>query len=316
MSKDNLSNLKNEGVENVTASIASLNTQDTFVNEFREELKKAGVFCEERHDEHVLKRFGKARKFKMADAVFMMTESEKWRKEFGVENVLKEFAFKELAEVQKIYPRFHHKTDKLGRPIYIEKLSKLDLKKIMAVTTSERMLKHHVREYEKFLNYKMAACGKKINGHIGQGFTVLDLAGVPMSQFPSVKSIVNDMSKISQDNYPETMGILFIINAPFLFTSIWYVIKGWLDEQTVKKIHLLGSSYKDKLLELVDPENLPEAYGGKCKCEGKGGCELSDIGPWNDGTVEGYPKLEWEYGATRDNATFVPDAVKALLSKN
>jgi hypothetical protein len=39
------------------------------------------------------------------------------------------------------------------------------------------------------------------------------------------------------------MGKLFIINAPFYFTGIFAVIKGWLDEKTRRKINILGSNF-------------------------------------------------------------------------
>lgn len=58
------------------------------------------------------------------------------------------------------------------------------------------------------------------------------------------------------------------------------MVKPLLDEVTVNKIFILGSSYMDKLLEYISPENLPVALGGKCKCEG--GCANSDVGPWTE----------------------------------
>lgn len=61
---------------------------------------------------------------------------------------------------------------------------------------------------------------------------------------------------------------MFIINAPFLFTATWSLVKPLLDEVTVSKINILGSSYKAKLLEFIDEENLPVMFGGKCSCEG------------------------------------------------
>ncbi len=72
---------------------------------------------------------------------------------------------------------------------------------------------------------------------------------------------------------------MYIINSPLLFTAIWSVIKQMLDEATVKKIEILGSNYKKKLLEMIPAENIPDFLGGDCKCPG--GCEHSDIGPWN-----------------------------------
>lgn len=84
------------------------------------------------------------------------------------------------------------------------------------------------------------------------------------------------------------MGKFYIINAPYLFSTVWSFIKPWLDEVTVSKIAILSSSqYKAELLKQIPEENLPIEFGGKCKCSV--GCSMSDAGPWNPeaGGVEG-----------------------------
>lgn len=82
------------------------------------------------------------------------------------------------------------------------------------------------------------------------------------------------------------MGKFYIINAPWAFSMIWSVIKPWLDEVTVSKIHILDKSFGKVVLEQIPLENLPKEFGGTCQCPG--GCSLSDAGPWNpksDGNV-------------------------------
>ena len=60
---------------------------------------------------------------------------------------------------------------------------------------------------------------------------------------------------------------MFIINAPMLFTGIWAMVKGWIDEKTRQKIKILGSSFKKELFEVCDPESIPKFIaGGKCDC--------------------------------------------------
>ena len=77
-----------------------------------------------------------------------------------------------------------------------------------------------------------------------------------------------------------SIGKFFLINAPWGFSTVWTIVKRWLDPVTVSKISILGSSYQAELLKQIPKENLPSKFGGECRCEG--GCELSDAGPWQD----------------------------------
>lgn len=78
------------------------------------------------------------------------------------------------------------------------------------------------------------------------------------------------------------MGKFYIINAPWAFSSVWSLVKGWLDEATVAKIFILGSDYKKGLLEQIPADSLPKFLGGECECPGS--CQLSDAGPWQGKT--------------------------------
>ena len=171
-----------------------------------------------------------------------------------------------------------------GRPVYIERLGKLDIKALYSITTQDRQLKHLVQEYEKFLTERLPACSARVNYHVETSCTVLDLHNVGLGQFYKVKDYVMAASKIGQDYYPECMGKFYIINAPYLFSTVWSFIKPWLDEVTVSKINILGKDYKKTLLEQIPAENLPKDLGGTCECAQ--GCSMSDAGPWREMSKE------------------------------
>ena len=92
-----------------------------------------------------------------------------------------------------------------------------------------------------------------------------------------VRGLVKHASKISQDNYPEQLGQMLIVNAPMTFTTVWAVIKPWLDEKTREKIQLKGSDYKKTLFKYCDEEQIPDFLGGKCTRPLE-----DDFGPWSD----------------------------------
>jgi hypothetical protein len=255
------------------------------LDKFKKELENEGHFVPERMDDATLLRFLRARKFDLALSKQMLVNAEKWRKDFGVDEIAKSFDYPEREEVDKYYPQFYHKIDKEGRPIYIERLGFLDIKALYAATTSERQLKKLVHEYEKLLNHRFPVCSGVVGHPVETCTTILDLYNVSLSNFYRVKDYVMQASAIGQDRYPETMGKFYIINAPWTFSAVWAIIKPWLDEVTVKKINILGSSYQDALLQQIPAENLPKEFGGSCSCEG--GCSLSDAGPWNPSGEKG-----------------------------
>jgi len=265
-------------------------TQQHALETLKKEIKEAGAFVESRMDDAMLLRFLRARKFDVQKSKEMLLAAEQWRKDFGVDDIVKNFDFKEKLEVDKYYPQYYHRMDKDGRPVYIERLGKLDIKALYAATTMERQLQRLVFEYEKFLTERLPACSKAAGHPVETSCTILDLHNVSLSNFYRVKDYVFQAASIGQDRYPETMGKFYIINAPWAFGAVWGIIKPWLDQATVSKIDILGSSaFKEKLLAQIGKENLPKEFGGECVCEG--GCSLSDAGPWNPGPKAGGEKI-------------------------
>jgi len=251
---------------------------------FKDELIDERVFVKERMDDAMLLRFLRARKFDLKKAKDMLIAAEQWREDFGVDDIIENFEFTEKREVDKYYPQYYHKTDKDGRPIYIEQLGQLDINALYVATSQERLLKRLVAPYEKSSLERFPACSKAYGHPVETSCTILDLSGTSIRKFYSVSDYVSKAASISQDRYPETMGKFYLLNAPFGFSTVWAIIKPWLDPVTVEKINILGSNYRDELLKQIPAENLPERFGGTCSCPG--GCSLSDAGPWNATPIE------------------------------
>ena len=243
------------------------------------------------HDDHALYRFLRARSYDLEASKKMWVDYINWRRENKIDTIIDDLEFPEFPLVRQYYPRMYHRTDKLGRPIYIERLGLVDVAKVTSVCATDKLLKYHIYEYEKLIKYRFKACSIKSGKHIEQSTTILDLKGVSLSSFPSIAGLVKEVSKIAQDYYPEMLGKMYIVNAPMLFSAIWNLVKPFLNEVTVAKISILGSSYKSSLLELIEEKDLPDFLGGPVKADN---WAIMEVGPWNDGSVSGYPKPEFE----------------------
>ena len=145
------------------------------------------------------------------------------------------------------------------------------------------MVKYYIKQYERQIKYIFPACSAVVKRPVEQSCTILDANGIGItSLFGPIKGFVKLASDIGQDYYPEMLGKMTIVNVGFLFRAVWSMVKAFIDPKTQNKINLLKSTYKDDLLALIDEENLPSFFGGKCTCSGfLYGCLGSDIGPWN-----------------------------------
>jgi len=253
--------------------------QQHALDTLKKQLTAEGHFVPKRMDDSMLLRFLRECKFDVGKANTMVLSAEQWRKEFGVDDIVKNFHLTEKKEVNQYYPQYYHKTDKDGRPVYIERLGKIDVDALEKITNQAYLLRRFILGYEKFFSDRLPACTKAVGHNVETSCTILDIGGVRIGSLLDVKKFVSQTAKISRERYPETMGKFYIVNAPRGFSVTWKMIEMLLDEETVQSIHIVDAEHvKETLLAQIAAENLPAEFGGTCKCPG--GCASSDAGPW------------------------------------
>ena len=254
------------------------------LQKWKEQLKTGNVIDNfEIYDDLFLLRFLRARKFDLEKTMEMFKKFLQWRIDMKVDEIRESYELENLIEIKKLYPHGYHRTDKLGRPVYIELYDKTDVNGLFKVTTEDKMVKYYIKQYERQMKYIFPACSAVIQKPVEQSCTILDANGIGIfSLVGPIKGFVKLASDIGQDYYPEMLGKMTIINVGFLFRAIWSMVKSFIDPKTQAKISLLKSNYKDELLKLIDEDKLPQFLGGKCTCDNfLYGCLGSDIGPWN-----------------------------------
>ena len=299
------SSLKKSSEEGSGATLlARMSSADEDALSFVNLLRKSNIpgLDQERFNDGYLYRFSKARNFDLSLTSTMLKTHLAWASEHQIEQAMN-FSFSELSQVQAAFPHGYHGVDKFGRPIYISRLAKTDQEALFQATNWERFIKYWIQSYESLIWKKIPACEKKggknppssSNGSCSlaplQTLTILDIKGIGLSQLNSkVREFISVTSKIASDNYPEILGAMYIVNSPTVFPIIWNAIKGMIDPGTRAKTHVINAKHtREKLLEVINPDQLPFFLGGDCKCgasphlndDSDFGCLSSDMGPWN-----------------------------------
>lgn len=213
-------------------------------------------------------------------AVKMFRKSLSYRRENKIDRILDE-PFPLVNEFRKSYCHGWHGFDKQGRPLYIERMGTLKIDEIIKIASLDKYVEFHNHNNEFLRKYLLGVASARAQRPIYQVCTIVDLTGLSTSQIgPSAYKFFKAMLDVAQYNYPDTLGHLYIANAPFIFWAFWSMIKPLLAKSISSKVDILkGSNYKAILLENVDEEQLPAFLGGKCECQG--GClmhsELAEL---------------------------------------
>ena len=176
-------------------------------------------------DDFFLSKFLKARDNNPTKALTMITSYQSWRKAASIDEISK-FRFPEHDLVFKIYPRIWHKTDKLGRPVWIKSHYNFNFEELMKVTTTERFVSNHIRENEKLQSYRLEACSVARGERVSQVVLIMDLKEFSLMEVYRALAVLKEIAQIDADYYPEMLGKIMVINAGVFFSTVWGVIKG------------------------------------------------------------------------------------------
>ncbi|OAA49493.1 CRAL/TRIO domain protein [Metarhizium rileyi] len=193
------------------------------------------------HPDALLLRFLRAREWDVEKALIMLISAMNWRHtkmkvdqdimrngEAGAASDEKSGDWKirklghDFLKQSRMGKSFLHGTDKEGRPICVVKV-RLHKASDQSPETLER--------YTNII-FDMT------------GFTMANMDYHP----------VKFMIQCFEANYPESLGVVLVHNAPWVFQGIWRIIRGWLDPVVAAKVHF--TNYRAGLEEFISPDHL------------------------------------------------------------
>ncbi|KAG3102058.1 hypothetical protein PI124_g14563 [Phytophthora idaei] len=199
-----------------------------------------------------------------------------WRKEVMADSILS-MPQPHYDTIKANYTQFLHKHDKLGHPLYIEKVGSINIPQLKKLGVSQDTLfKHYLFAMEfalKYAAHHICSCDACAASETQKMCIILDARGIGMRDMGGeVFEFIRRCTGVMQRHYPQRSFKIFIVNVPSWFGMAWKGVKPLLNEATRAKTNILTASESAAaLLEVIDADNLPIEYGGTCACVG--GCE-------------------------------------------
>ncbi|KAJ5777667.1 hypothetical protein N7520_000913 [Penicillium odoratum] len=253
----------------VNSSVAAINITDGDdkygqTKEFQQALKdikpeeiRTAFWSMVKHDhpDALLLRFLRARKWDVQKALVMLISTMRWRlldvhvdddiMANGEALALKQSKSSDPAEKKKgedfLFQlrkgkSFLHGVDRFGRPICVVRVR------------LHKAGDQDAESLERFTVYTIETARLLLAPPVETATIIFDMTDFSIANMDYAP--VKFMIKCFEANYPESLGSVLIHKAPWLFSSIWNIIKGWLDPVVAAKIQFTKNRHD---LEAVIP---------------------------------------------------------------
>ncbi|KAI5720556.1 hypothetical protein M8J77_008561 [Diaphorina citri] len=223
----------------------------------------ADVCTQPHQNDHFLLRWLSARKFDPIAAEKMLRESLKWRQDWGIDDLQSWTPPEALVDRLPVGITGY---DKEGSPVLCVPFSQLDIAGMLHAVTKNDIIRLVAKTVEGFIE-EARRQGEKHGPGATKLVAIFDMSDFSMKQYAwrPAAELVLCMLQMYEANYPEILKNCYVINAPKVFTLAWRVVKKFLHEYTISKIHLYRAEpakWRPILLEQMEEDMWPASMGG------------------------------------------------------
>ncbi|XP_064476060.1 SEC14-like protein 3 [Ornithodoros turicata] len=212
--------------------------------------------------DNYLLRWLRAREFNLIKSEHMIRQSIKWRQNNDVDHILQTHVPSEI--VKKHFPGGFLECSPEGYPVWLIPIGNIDIKGFLQCVPQSELERHvtYLLEHADSLKKRNSIKFSKV---VETKLCIFDFENFSLRQLYSlqVMDFLTSLLKMYEDNYPETLEIAYIINAPGFFPLFWKIIRPFLTERTASKVHIYGKDgWQEPLLKMLDPSGFPQHWGG------------------------------------------------------
>uniref|UniRef100_A0A8D8LHI7 SEC14-like protein 2 n=1 Tax=Cacopsylla melanoneura TaxID=428564 RepID=A0A8D8LHI7_9HEMI len=226
----------------------------------------ADVCTKPQHNDHFLLRWLTARKFDPIAAEKMLRESLAWRKEWDIDNL---HSWEPPDALVNRLPCGLTGYDKQGAPVLSLVFSQFDVAGLLHCVSKNDVIRYVAKTLEGYIE-EARRRGETHGPQASKLVAIFDMSDFSMKQYAwrPAAELVLGMIQMYEANYPEILKNCYVINAPKVFSLAWRVVKKFLHEYTISKIHLYRAEpakWKPVLLDVMDETEWPASMGGTAR---------------------------------------------------
>jgi len=164
---------------------------------------------------------------------------------------------------QQFLPHSNLGEDKEGRPVYWEKTGLISSRfaEIKKHLTEDELFVRHIHQQELMID-RLQETSKRHGKLIEKQIIIFDLADLAYNLDFMALNVFRRTLVADEMFYPERLQTLYMINTPVFFTTIWAMIRRWINPVTAQKIRMIGKDYQAVLKEVISEDQIPVEYGG------------------------------------------------------
>lgn len=152
--------------------------------------------------------------------------------------------------------------DRHGRPVLVERVGAWDVGALIREAADQDTFQVlHAMAAETLASMLRPPDVKDPRGYV----LIMDMQGLSVRHLrPRLASTFGALNAIDLSFFPDSLAHIFAVNAPPVFAALFGMVKPFLAQETLSKVHLCAG-VPDDLLEYLGPDCLPAELGGNRK---------------------------------------------------
>ncbi|KAL4961086.1 SEC14 family lipid-binding protein [Aspergillus stella-maris] len=221
-------------------------------------------------DETTLLRFLQANSLDPAKALEQFQQSTDYRAKNDAGRLYSTMSVDDFEDTRLQYPHWTGRRDRQGRPILAIDVAALN-KETMAhwretrnpPSGSPSMEERALVYFDTFTRFLLPLCSAVRGEPVTSCVYIVDVSCLGMKQAWDLREFAQAASWVLSTCFPETIHRVYACNCPSMLTTLWKILKPFVDPITAAKIQFLPRTESLQVLsQEIDPANIPSSLGG------------------------------------------------------